>query len=177
MKNLYWVILLTLLAVLNLVLGIWDVGGVISKLVERTFIPYALWFFIGVFCYQRRQKILPVLKKAFLPMLIIYLIIESLNVEIPGYYANIVTSIMVPFMVIGAGYCLPKIRLKTDLTYGMFLYHWIILNIIVHYDLMNKLPWYAGMLLFLTGTVIAAAVSRKLYCKLAIKSRTIVPKQ
>ncbi|MBD5393097.1 MAG: acyltransferase [Lachnospiraceae bacterium] len=177
LKDKHWAILLMLLAVLNLILGIWDTGGIISKLIERIFLPYAMWFFIGVFCYQRRQEILPVLKKAFLPMLIIYLIIESLNVEIPGYYADIATSILVPFMVIGAGYCLPKIRLKTDLTYGMFLYHWIILNIIVHYDLMNKLPWYAGMLLFLTGTVIAAAASRKLYCKLAIKFRAIVPKQ
>ena len=141
-------------------------GGIVAKLIERIFVPYALWFFIGVFCFQRRQEMLPVLKKAFLPLMIIYLIIESVNIQIPGYYTDIVTGVIVPFMVIGCGYCLPKIRLKPDLSYGMFLYHWIILNMITHLDLMNRLPWYTGLLLFIIGTMIAAVISWVLnfYC-------------
>ncbi|MDE7249960.1 MAG: hypothetical protein K2N82_08750, partial [Lachnospiraceae bacterium] len=68
--------------------------------------------------------------------------------------------------VIGCGYCLPKIRLKVDLSYSMFLYHWIVLNIIVHFNLMNKLPWYVAVLLFLVGTAVAAMISWRLNYKL-----------
>lgn len=168
MKKKHWAALLTILAALNLVCAAaaQDAGDIAAKLIERIFIPYALWFFIGVFCFQKRQKMLPVLKRAFLPLMIIYLIIESANIQIPGYYADIVTGVMMPFMVIGCGYCLPEIRLKPDLSYGMFLYHWIILNMITHFDLINRLPWYAGLLLFIIGTITAAVISwaLNLYC-------------
>ena len=159
LKHKYWAILLAILAGLNLACDAWRDGDIVSKLIERSFVPYALWFFIGVFCYQRRQNILHILRNAFFPMLIVYLLIEAVNIELPGYYADIVTSILLPFMVIGCGYCLPKIRLKVDLSYGMFLYHWIVLNVIVHFNLMNKLPWYAATLLFMVGTAAAAMIS------------------
>lgn len=165
MKDRHWAAFLLALAALNLACGAVarDAGGIAAKLIERLFLPYALWFFIGVFCFQRRQKMLPVLKRAFVPLLFAYLIIESLDIRLPGYYADIVTSVMIPFMVIGCGYCLPDIRLKPDFSYGMFLYHWIVLNVITHFDLMNVLPWYAGLFLFITGTMIAAVASSMLY--------------
>ena len=47
-------------------------------------------------------------------------------------------SIFCPFIIMGLSYLLPSIRLKPDLSYGMFLYHWIILNIIVHFQLLSK---------------------------------------
>lgn len=161
MKNRYWAAFLSVLAVLNLVCAAAarNAGGMAAKLTERLFVPYALWFFIGVFCFQRRGEILPVLKKAFGPLFVIYLMIVSADIQIPGYYTNIVTSVMIPFLVIACGYFMPKIRLKPDLSYGMFLYHWIVLNIMAHFDLMNRLSWHAGMLLFIAGTLAAAVIS------------------
>lgn len=161
MKNSHWAVFLSVLAGLNLVC--WsasrDVGGIVAKVIERLFVPYALWFFIGVFCFQRRQKVIPVLKKAFWPLFLIYLIIGATNMQIPGYYTNIVTSVIIPFLAIGGAYCLPKIRLKPDFSYGMFLYHWIILNIITHFELMDRLPWYVGLLLFIGGALAVAVMS------------------
>lgn len=157
----HWAAILFVLAALNLVCGVvaQSAGGVSAKLIERLFIPYALWFFIGVFCFQKRQALLPVLKKVFLPLLVIYLMIGSVKAQLPGYYTNIVTSVMIPVLAIGCGYWLPKIRLKHDFSYGMFLYHWIVLNVMTHFDLLNRLPWYVGLFLFLSGTIAAAVMS------------------
>lgn len=165
MKDRHWAAFLSALAVLNLGCAAVarDAVGIAEKLIERLFVPYALWFFIGVFCFQRRQKMLPALKRAFWPSLGLYLILESAPMQIPGYYADIVTSVMLPFMAIGCGYCLPGIRLKPDLSYGMFLYHWMVLNIMAYYELMDRMPWYAGLLLFFAGTLAAAGVSRAGY--------------
>lgn len=151
MKNGLWAVLLVLLAAANLVCETvaGSSGGIAYKLIERSFVPYALWFFIGVFCYLKRQKVLPCLKKLFFPLLILYVILNLLPVKLPGYYTNIGISILLPLLIIGGGYCLPKIRFRCDLSYGLFLYHWIVLNVIVHFDFMNKLPWSACLLLFI----------------------------
>lgn len=151
MKNSLWAVLFVLLAAANLVCeAAGSNGGVTAKLIERSFIPYALWFFIGVFCYLKRQRVLPFLKKLFLPLFVFYVFLNLLPVQLPGYYTNIGISILLPLLVIGGGYCLPKLRLHCDLSYGLFLYHWIVLNGIVHFDLMNRLPWFLGLLLFIT---------------------------
>ena len=164
MKTGHWTVLLIMFAAVNLACGemAQNLDGIFPKLIERMFLPYALWFFIGVFCYQKRQSVLPVLKKICLPMLVIYLAVKYAGLKLPGYYTDILTGIVLPFVVIGGGYCLPSVRLRTDLSYGIFLYHWIILNILVHYDLINKLQWPLGVALFLTGSVTAAAVSGRL---------------
>ena len=77
-----------------------------------------------------------------------------------GYYTNIFNGILLPLLVIGGGYCLPKIRIKCDLSYGMFLYHWIVLNIIVHFDFMNRLPWYVNLIFFILMTLLTAWLSQ-----------------
>lgn len=162
-KTGFWIVFLIMLALANLVCGAVAEasGGVVAKLIERIFLPYALWFFIGVFCYQKRDKVLPVLKKAFRPLIVFYVAVSFIPVSLPGYYVNILISVLLPFLVIGGAYCLPKLRFRCDLTYGMFLYHWIVLNVIVHFDLMNRLPWYLALLLFVTATLSAAWLSWK----------------
>lgn len=162
MKSGFWILLLAALAGVNLLSAVAaeNVGDTAAKMIERIFLPYALWFFIGVFCYQTRDKLLPVLRKAFLPILILYIIVNCIPVTIPGYYTNIFNGILLPFLVIGGGYCLPKIHIKYDLSYGMFLYHWIVLNIIVHFDFMNRLPWYVNLIFFILMTLLTAWLSQ-----------------
>lgn len=155
MKNSLWTVLFILLIAANLVCAavtgsIWSEVRIVNKLIERSFIPYALWFFIGVFCYLKRQKMLFCIKKLFFPLLVFYVFLNLLPVRLPGYYTNIGISILLPLLVIGGGYCLPKVRFHCDLSYGLFLYHWIVLNVIVHFDLMNRLPWLVCLLLFIT---------------------------
>ena len=62
MKGKQWMTFLSLLVAVNLVCAVLvrDGSGVMAKLIERIFVPYALWFFIGVFCFKKRKKILPV---------------------------------------------------------------------------------------------------------------------
>ena len=163
-KTGYWIAFLAVLAAVNLLCGAvaGNVSGTVNKLIERLFLPYALWFFLGVFCFQKKDKLIPVLRIAFCPMLIILIAVNCIPITIPGYAANIAIGILLPLIVIGGGYFLPKIRIKCDLTYGMFLYHWIILNIIVHFDFMNRLPWYVNMLFFIAATLLVAWFSQRL---------------
>lgn len=135
-------------------------GGIVAKLIERTFFPYAIWFMIGAFCYQYKDIIIQHLRLLVIPLLIVYWFIRPYGMEHPGYYIGIGISILCPFIVIGLAYLLPSIRIKIDLSYGMFLYHWIVLNIIVYYDLLIKWKWYICLAFFIIATLVFAWCSR-----------------
>lgn len=156
-----WLLLLVFLTICNVLTDIIisNYDGTIGELIERFFLPYALWFFIGVFCYIRKEQVIPILKKFTLPLIIIYIILQIILINIPGHYANIAIGILLPLIVIGGAYCLPKIRVFCDLSYEIFLYHWIVLNVIIHFNLMNKLPWGVCLFIFILITLVLSWLS------------------
>lgn len=162
-----WMVLLGGLAICNVLADFVsnNSGGAVAKIIERFFLTYALWFFIGVFCYIKREKMVPLLKKLIIPLLFIYVIYRFLPIDIPGYYSNIVVGVILPLIVIGGGYSLPAIRIPCDLTYEIFLYHWIVLNIIIHFDLINKLSWGVSLTILVIVTFILAGLSWRLVGK------------
>lgn len=159
-----WLLFLGILALCNVVsdFAATNFGGIIGKLIERFFLSYALWFFIGVFCYVKREWVIPRLKKVVPVLLILYLVASILPIKVPGYYANIIVGVLLPFIVIGVGYCLPKIRLKCDLSYEIFLYHWIVLNVIIDLGLVEKIGWLWCFLVFLGITILISWISWRL---------------
>ena len=167
-----WCVLLLSLAAINILsVNIATFHNGIDKIIERSFLPYSIWFFIGVFCYVNRACAIPKLKKAFPILLIVYVLFRELNIKAPGYYADIIVGILCPLIVIGGGYLLPSVRIKKDITYGMFLYHWIVLNVIVYFNLMNKLSWGLCVFLFIGGSLSLAWISNVF---VGMKSRRIV---
>lgn len=108
-------------------------GQLVAKITERLFLPYALWFFIGVYLYIHREVWIPRLKKWIWPICILFVLYKFSSVQIIGYYTDIVTGICLPVITIGLAYKLGNIRIKPDLSYHLFLYHWIIINILVYY--------------------------------------------
>lgn len=163
MKVYGWGLLLSGLAVVNVVCGLVNEkmpGGMISKLIERSFLPYAIWFFIGVFCYRYKEDVMIWLKRFLIPLFAGYLFLHTSDILSFGYYAKIGESILCPLLMIGLAYTLPVWRMKTELSYGMFLYHWIVLNGIVHYGLMEIWPWQITLLFFIAATLALAWISQ-----------------
>ena len=167
LSNKAWLVLLAALAACNLGADYLSAAanGTIAKMIERFFLSYALWFFIGVFCYIKRRQMIPVLKKKAPVILAAYILCYFLPIDLPGYYATIAVGILLPLLVIGGAYAIPAIRITCDLSYEMFLYHWIVLNVIVHFDLMNRWPWYGGLLCFVFFSVVLAWLSWRLVGK------------
>lgn len=160
LSNIQWGLLLTVFATVNVAIYYLVAPHTqADKIISRTFIPYFVWFLIGSFMYHKREVLVPVIKKLTLPMFVIYLLFSVFKIKTPGYYAGILAGILVPLMSIGFAYLLPKIRIKCDLTYGIFLYHWIVLNVIVHFDLMNKLHWFSCLAVFVVATLMLSWLS------------------
>ena len=66
-----WIVLLGFLAACNVLADFVSSSsdGAIAKIIERFFLTYALWFFIGVFCYVKRERMISLLKKMVVPLL------------------------------------------------------------------------------------------------------------
>lgn len=98
-----WIILLAFLSVCNIGADFVTstVGGVSVKIIERIFLTYAVWFFIGVFCYVKREQLVPMLKHSIPMLVVIYVFNRCLPINIPGYYANILVGILLPLIVMG----------------------------------------------------------------------------
>ena len=156
-----WGLLLLGTVVLNLLCKyITDhTNGVADKMIERLFLPYFIWFLIGVFCYQNREWVIPMLKKYIWILILIFSINQGFHVCSYGYYEDIVSGITLPFIIIGLAYMLPTVRIKCDLSYGMFLYHWIILNVMVHLNVFNYMPWQICAIIFIIVTILTAWLS------------------
>ena len=162
LKQKGWCFLLVLVAIANLVCNYVSqvMGGGVAKIIERLFLPYTIWFMIGVFCYQKREKVIPLLKKYVWIILLIFAINQGFSICSFGYYEDIVTGITLSFATIGLAYTLPSVRMKYDISYGIFLYHWIIINIMVHLDIFSKMSWAVCGVFFIIATFVLSYASK-----------------
>lgn len=161
-KMSHWVVLLCCCALVNI--GWEDFTNIfthnaIRQILGRLCVPYILWFAIGVFCYMNFDNVIYRLQNLSVPMIPVYIVIRLLWKECPGYYVNVFTGIIVPFIVIGLAFKLKKHRAKIEISYGMYLYHWIVLNIFAHYEIHKYVGEIVCFLLFVAITVLLAYLS------------------
>ena len=179
-----WIVLLILLLLLNVGAdGIvsYSPNSTVNKMIERLFLPYALWFYIGVFCKLKQDLIVPLLKKCIVFILGFYLVARYSSLDIPGYYCNVIIGVLCPLAVIGLAYSLPPRRFKTDITYGLFLYHWIFINLFINYKLFSNMPIILVTIVYTLlsigiawlSSIIVGKWSRQLSMKLIEKRKVV----
>lgn len=138
-----------------------------QKVLERTLIPYFLWFAIGMFMYIFWDDVSKYSSKLILSLVAIYVLLYVGSMKIAvidrifnfGYYAGVVRALLCGLIVVllgaGVGF-LPKFRAKYDISYEMFLFHWIVLNVLVYFDLYNRIGWIWSLIILFVGTVLLA---------------------
>jgi peptidoglycan/LPS O-acetylase OafA/YrhL len=150
-----WILVLILYALINLLYYVifgTSEGGV-AKIMSRLCLPYMMWYVFGVFGFCYKEKIIRLLKKSFPFLFMLYIaVITSVRLK-TGYYTDIFTGMMLPVLIIGAAYYLPAFRIRIDISYEMFLYHWLVLNLIIQYDLYNRFNIGITLLIFFAGTI------------------------
>lgn len=152
-----WVCFLVVLFFINLSCGyINSISNYypIKKLIERSALPYMIWFFIGVFCFFFLDTLLPLFRKTFMPIICIYILLFIIPGLMIGYYVEWFASLLLPWITLCLAFLLPPIRLKRDLSYEFFLSHWIVINIIIYFQLFQLWNLYFVILFFLFSTFV-----------------------
>lgn len=123
----------------------------VLSLLDRSFLPYLCWFLLGMNLYRLREKAVPLLVRKLPVLTVVYVIYKGcwqhFSWAVPGYYADVVTTCLLPCAVIGFAYAFGAHRLKNDISYGIFLYHWPVINVIFYFGM----PAAADHFLLLAG--------------------------
>lgn len=121
---------------------------IIAKLYGQTFVPYLPIFITGMMVYNFRQKLIPIFLKCYWIILIIYVLFKILyfgfdirffgncahSINAIKYHATL-SDVLVVIFVISTAYKFGTIKFKFDISFPIYLFHMVIFNIFVHFNL------------------------------------------
>lgn len=132
------------------------------SIISHSCLPYFYIYFTGWFIYRYREKIVPYLTHTKILCVILFIIralyCERFDVRI-GEYQDIVLVLLLCMLTVGIGYSFGKIRFKFDLSYGLYLYHMIIVDIFVQTGHVGSMKYVIAVYII---AVICAVVSHYL---------------
>lgn len=150
---------------------------IIAKFYGQTFIPYLPIFITGMMLYNFKEKLLPLFLKFYWFILAIYVLFKVLyhgfgirffgpighSINAINYHATLTDVLLVVF-VIATAYKIGKIKFKFDLSYPIYLFHMIIFNIFVHYNI-DSSGWMLFIAILITifiSYIYGAFIEKKL---------------
>ena len=140
--------------------------GVVVQLLSRTVLPYMLWFLVGTLVYRYKDKMIPILADNCLRLVclyVVYYIVHKLfNITFPGFYCSVVGGVALPILAIAIVYRIGDIKIKIDLSYQMYLYHWIIINIMISSNMFYRYNWVICLFVFVISTMTLSFLSYKI---------------
>lgn len=134
-----------------------------GKLLSQMIFPYLWCFVFASFVAEKKDWFLPYLKKYWWLAFILFLMVCKTGYDIRASY-YILQTIMLFFSLTGIAYTFPKMDLKTDLSYGIYIYHMIVVNALLALGYKHE-PWLLLVVTTLTG--LAAFFSTKTIGKVA----------
>lgn len=107
-----------------------DVFGkeIIIKLYAQTIIRYFWLFYIGCFMAEFYSSVISVIEKWWYAFFIFGFIPYIMRIDINAGY-SLIWSVFLICGVIGFAYRYPQLKIKNDISYGLFIYHMIVINV------------------------------------------------
>ena len=134
------------------------------KLYRQTLIPYFWLFYLGILISEKKDNIIPFLKK-FWYLFGIGIIVKSfVDFDVSCFYP-LIHCILVCGFVISIAYAFPKVNIKTDISYGLYIYHMIVVNVFIETGYVNKIVY---LLIVIVISILLASMST-VYSKFVIQ--------
>ncbi len=153
-----WIVLvLPILALANIVsqyINEHYQGSIATKLLERTFIPYAIFFFLGMAAYLYRRELGNRLHLIGVSACILLFIYSKLRLPDYGYYTGIVRGLCTSMAAVGIGSWSPEkigdegmagmfgLFSRFDITYEIYLYQWAVFTVLIVLGVYETREWY-----------------------------------
>lgn len=103
---------------------------VASKLIGQTILPYFWMFLAASFVAERKDSIMPFLKKYWGVFFMAVLVVRFSHLDFYAGY-NVLDTILLFLCLVGAAYVSPKLDIKTDISYGVYIYHMTVINALI----------------------------------------------
>ena len=122
------------------------------KLYGQTIIKHFWLFYIGMAIARFRNGLLPMVRKYWWSFLLLSVFFYLTGFDIDLYY-KFFRNLFLSLGLIGFAYKFPKLAVPFDISYGIYLYHGIVLNLFVH------LGWKGTWLNFIEVFLITLVIS------------------
>ncbi len=103
--------------------------GIIDKLFGQTFIPYLWMFLVGAVITEHFDSTIVLLRKYWWALFIMAQVIRISGFDL-GVYGTVHFSLLI-LAVLGFGYKVNNIRIKRDISYGLYIYHMVVINAMI----------------------------------------------
>lgn len=138
--------------------------AIIYKLIWYTFANQIWLFLVGAFICEYFEQIIGWLKKFWWLAFALQIVVFFIGSDIGSY--KLFNNVLMLLGVIGFSYSFPKLNIKVDLSYGIYIYHMIIVNAMVALGLYEN-----GFLSIFIALLISAGLSALSYYTLGLFSR------
>ena len=130
------------------------------KLYSQTVLPYLWMFILAMFVAEYKKVLLVILKKYWYIPITLNIMFQLIGFDVMASYGLIKTVTLFTGLL-GFAYAIPDLNVKTDISYGIYIYHMTIINVIIELGLIGKLTDLLLLLVTVVITCILAWTSTK----------------
>ena len=112
--------------------------------------PYLWMFLLAALASEKKDKVIPILKKwwwLFIFILILNTAVVQLDVKLSLY--PIINTVLRFGGFVGFAYAFPRINVKRDISYGVYIYHMTIVNALIALGFVGE-SWTLWFVIVLT---------------------------
>lgn len=153
-----------------------SINEILYKLTLQTLLPYLYMFYFGIILYKYSDKLIPICKKYFWMIFIIFVLASEFNyitnfIPHTSNTGTVIHVLVCCFFFFAFAFKFNNLKLKNDYSYGIYIFHMPIIN----YFIQNKTfsSDYLCLIVAYIITIILSLISNKLSKKI-IKKLTIV---
>ena len=127
--------------------------AILYKLLSQTLIPYLFIFVLGCFLAEYKDMVLIVVKKFWPATFGLLLLLGYMGIDVPTFKYGLLYTLFISFTAIGFAYSVPQIELPVDISYPLYIYHMIVVNVMI------MLKWKGNIFSFWIATVFSIMVA------------------
>lgn len=166
-----WVWLITFVASLGVSMMVpliqANIPEIAGKLLDLSLLPYFWMFLAASFVAERKDVVLPFLKKYWWSILAVQLLVRFSGFDYRTGYP-VLGSILLFLCLTGAAYVFSKLNVKTDISYGIYIYHMTVVNALIALGYTGS-QWL--LLVVAAMTFLLAWISTKTVGKMAMSMK------
>lgn len=134
----WWLLLFAVSIVLGLIKPIIGIRlpSIIGKLYSQTVFPYLWLFLAGCLISVKYDLIIHTMIKYWWAITLVFVAWRCFvlfDIDIGGY--GVLSSLLPCFSGVGFAYAFPNLNIKNDISYGIYIYHMIIINAMIQIGL------------------------------------------
>lgn len=138
-----------------------------GKLLGQTLLPYFWMFLAASYVAEKKDLMLPFLKKYWWVFMVALLLVRSFGFDLYAGY-NVLGTVLLFLCLTGAAYVFPNLNVKTDISYGVYIYHMTVVNALIALGYTGN-QWL--LLIVTVMTFILAWLSTKTVGSLAMRMK------